>query len=496
MKKGTFSAAPGRLAVLPASLCCIVIGLSGQSLAQLPLVPALSSLSTPPQPKHGKHAAPEKPSAPPDLTIPVEPLGFTAPALFYLGDRRAQVSLNFLDEDSILFTFRVPGLIVRDTPNRGSVDSKDPAADFSPYVGNGDRHDERQIHALVFSLPSGNVTSEALWKLHDYRPYLWMLKDKRFLLRDRNTIQMGNSTLQLDTFLRFPGWVNYLELDPDQRFLVADTTEPVLSASKGATSPHPLIASTGDPPVASNGTTRGLDQIFGSETISTHENLLRILRMDDRGVALFSRVDGIKHLPLDHEGYYETLRGKGDLWLINYTDFHGGSTALGEVESICNPALDVLANGVVLASACSPGGWRRLTALTRNTETDLNPDHGKGKHRLWDVVIPPTKVWPLLVSCPEGRRIARATLDVARPVGINSPLELDEDGIRGQTVQVFDLATGKLELSVPTSPILDGGGNFALSPSGQRLAILNAGAIQIFNLPRAPDLPGQSPSKP
>jgi hypothetical protein len=85
---------------------------------------------------------------------------------------------------------------------------------------------------------------------------------------------------------------------------------------------------------------------------------------------------------------------------------------------------------------------------------------------------------------------------VARPVGINSPLELDEDGIRGQTVQVFDLATGKLELSVPTSPILDGGGNFALSPSGQRLAILNAGAIQIFNLPRAPDLPGQSPSKP
>jgi hypothetical protein len=50
-------------------------------------------------------------------------------------------------------------------------------------------------------------------------------------------------------------------------------------------------------------------------------------------------------------------------------------------------------------------------------------------------------------------------------------------------VRVFDMASGKVALEAPLTPILDGGGNVAISPSGQRVAILNAGAIQIFQLP-------------
>jgi hypothetical protein len=55
--------------------------------------------------------------------------------------------------------------------------------------------------------------------------------------------------------------------------------------------------------------------------------------------------------------------------------------------------------------------------------------------------------------------------------------------IQGQIVRVFDTADGKMMLQSPLTPILDGGGNIAISPSGQRVAILNAGAIQIFQLP-------------
>jgi len=38
-------------------------------------------------------------------------------------------------------------------------------------------------------------------------------------------------------------------------------------------------------------------------------------------------------------------------------------------------------------------------------------------------------------------------------------------------------------LTTPASPVLDGGGNVAISPSGKREAVLNAGAIQVFELP-------------
>ena len=61
---------------------------------------------------------PDKPSQPPAFQVPVGPLGFSAPGAFYLGQRTSLVSLDFLDEDRLLFTFRVPGLMRRDAGER------------------------------------------------------------------------------------------------------------------------------------------------------------------------------------------------------------------------------------------------------------------------------------------------------------------------------------------------------------------------------------------
>src|SRR5258708_5885975 len=61
-----------------------------------------------------KAAAPEtqpisksvvNPSQPPAFAIPVEPLGFFAPGAIYQGERESLVSLDFLDENRLLFTF-------------------------------------------------------------------------------------------------------------------------------------------------------------------------------------------------------------------------------------------------------------------------------------------------------------------------------------------------------------------------------------------------------
>jgi hypothetical protein len=44
-------------------------------------------------------------------------------------------------------------------------------------------------------------------------------------------------------------------------------------------------------------------------------------------------------------------------------------------------------------------------------------------------------------------------------------------------------------METPISPTFDAGGNVALSPSGRRLAVLNAGAIEVFDLPAPAPLP-------
>jgi hypothetical protein len=67
---------------------------------------------------------------------------------------------------------------------------------------------------------------------------------------------------------------------------------------------------------------------------------------------------------------------------------------------------------------------------------------------------------------------------------------MDSDDVKGQVVRVLDAANGKLALEAPASPALDGGGNMAISPSGRRVAVLNAGAIEVFELPAPEPLPG------
>jgi hypothetical protein len=65
---------------------------------------------------------------------------------------------------------------------------------------------------------------------------------------------------------------------------------------------------------------------------------------------------------------------------------------------------------------------------------------------------------------------------------------MDNQTVKEQSVTVFDAASGDIALVSPLSPIFDAGGNVAISPSGRRVAVLNAGAIQVFDLPAPPPL--------
>jgi DNA-binding beta-propeller fold protein YncE len=81
----------------------------------------------------------------------------------------------------------------------------------------------------------------------------------------------------------------------------------------------------------------------------------------------------------------------------------------------------------------------------------------------------------------DGLRLAREALAISHPVTAGSTI--DQGDVKGQLVEVLDAADGKVVLETAASPILDGGGNVAISPSGRRVAVLNGGAIQVFVLP-------------
>ena len=385
----------------------------------------------------------EKPSQPPAFTLPVQSLGFSAPGSFYLGKRESFVSLDFIDENRLLFTFRVPGLLHREAGEEGG----------------------RQIRAVVLALPAGTVEAEALWTVHDRVRYLWMLKDGHFLLRDRDNLDLSDGTLELKPYLRFPGPLLYVETDPAQKFLVTNSSEPVAKPKEPGEASSPIIH-----PVDKDQSSRpsGIDS--SPEAMTAQPDLIvRILRRDSGQVMLVSRTNNAVHLPINADGYLESLRSKGDKWLLNMKYFSGGSSILGQVDSACSLALDFVAQREVLVSTCTASGESKLVAIGID-----------GRH-LWSYMPFRQTVWPLLVRSPDSSRVAWEAMVVTDPISARSPLY--QEDVKGQLVEVLNAADGKVALDAPASPALDAGGNVAISPSGRRVAVLNSGQIQVFELP-------------
>ena len=151
--------------------------------------------------------------------FPLTRSAIIAPGAIYLGARNTLASLGFLDEDHLLFTFRVPGLLHRDTAN-------------------GEDSDERQIRAVVLTLPKGTVETEASWTLHDRSRYLWMLCGRPLpAARPQSDLLESDASLTLKPLLDFPGPLLWLELDPAQQLLVTNSREPATRSPNPATRP-------------------------------------------------------------------------------------------------------------------------------------------------------------------------------------------------------------------------------------------------------------------
>jgi hypothetical protein len=391
---------------------------------------------------------PGRPSLAPAITIPAGPLGFSVPGENYLLRRQSLVSLDFLDEDRILFTFRVSGLLERDA---------------------GDNSDDKrqQIQALLLSLPSGNVEARATWTVPDRSRYLWMLNDGHFLLRVPDGLDEGDAKLQMKTYLRLPGRLLWIEMDPRQQVMITNSVEPATAVDK--------VGQPG-PPVADQAAATTDGQKLGQQSVL----VIRTQKMATGEVTHESRepwADQTSDWPMNSEGYLEKFQYGGIHWLLNFHDFSGATRFLTRLDSTCPLTYNFVSDSELLLATCDPdNGWKLRAMLSYGLS-------------LWEKRIGSNAMFPLLVTASNSSRVARETLLLKRSADKYKRM-IGGGDLEGQVVKVFDAANGNVVLEAPLTPILDGGGNVAISPSGQRVAILNAGAIQVFQLPAAPPVPG------
>ena len=378
---------------------------------------------------------------PPSVRIDVGPLGFIPPSRAYLSFRYSTTTLDFIDNDSVLFTFRDAGLMHR-LPG-------DPVGD-----------EDQAIRAVVLDIKTGKAVEEAQWRMHDRQRYLWPLRNGVFMVRQRNSLYLTDKRLELRPYLQFDTALQAIEIAPDRRLMVIQVQK--------------ISAPDADPPPASN-----VDPILGLGAAPRRKRTqVFALRPGETNVLAQTETRSSVDLPLLTDGFLSLIEGKDpSRWIIQKQTFHSDPQTLTEFRSSCLPTLFTVSDAVTLAVGCPPkGGGDRLVSALSSSGQVLWQDKWKQRY-----------IWPTFDYAEDGSRFAFSSLELNRDVGFMDYFGADD--VQAQMVGVFDTQTGKLELTRDSSPVISAGHNYALSRDGRRFAILREGAIEIYDLPPIPTAP-------
>jgi hypothetical protein len=389
-----------------------------------------------------KHKAAD-PGPAPSVRIDVAPLGYTPPSRFYMVSRLASATLDFIDKDHLLFTFREGGLI--------------------PRLPGDPRDDEDQVVcAVVLDIASGKVVQKVEWRMHDHQRYLWAIGGGQFLVRQRNALYLTDSRLELRPYMQFDTALQGISIAPDRKLMMVEFEKfDPPSAESNANGDAPSKA----PP------TLGDDTL--TAPVRRKSTQILILRPHEQTIIARSEARHAIDLPLVENGFLELIEGKQpDKWVIRAKPFTGDSAILGEVKSACTPTLLTLSDNVALTVGCF-GGTSDHAITAFSTKGGI----------LWQDRWAPKYIWPTFEFAENGTRFAYGSLQINHAVGTMDPFS-DSDVV-AQMVGVFDTETGKLELVKTASPVLSAGHNFALTTDGCRFAILREGAIEVYELPPA-----------
>lgn len=386
----------------------------------------------------GALQARERENAPqPAVRIPIEALGYRPPGKLYLLAGYSSNSLDFLDSTHLLLTFRKPRLILR---------------------GPGSDGMDQAIQAQVLELPTGKVVAEDQWLMHDRDRYLWRLADNKILLRIGSYLYETDNELHLKPLYKSPTDLKAVEISPNGRLLVVQS-----ELEKHTPAEHERLtkraALVGDRPPA-------------------EDVQIRMVRLDERKLMLSARADVAGELPATVEGFFTQQKVGEESWNVWFKRYDepqsaGKGVNVAQFESACDPSAKVLNEQSVLILSCRPGHDDRFVAA-----------YSLDRRKLWDGRWQSNFTWPAFRVAQNGTSVAISWLAVNHAVSASAAIN-DED-VQNQVLSVLDSRTGGLRLALLLKPIVSAGGNFALSADGNRLAVLNKGAIEIYDLPPPP----------
>ena len=369
------------------------------------------------------------PPAHPFASIPIGPLGYRPIGSVYMLLRLSSLSLDFVDDTHLLFTFHYSRLMSREAE-----------------AG----HDDQIIRGVVLEIPSGKVDATAEWRMHDRQQYLFPLGTGQFLLRRGGDIEIMGNDLVLHPYIHFTNHLEAVQISPDGKMLIAQSDLERHSQEK-----HKQLVE---------------QAIANGENLPDEDVSIQMVRLDERNVLAEAKSENPVRLAVSAGGYVDHEQLPGNDWGIHFHSFAGKDRQFFKVHSTCAPAEDFISADIVLLNLCDArSADRYVTAVTTDGK-----EAWKGE---WDGRF----ISPNLSFSSKGTDFAINWIIASHPV--DAMFSLSDGDVQGQAVQVLGTATGHLLLSVSALPVSSAGQNFALSPDGSKLAVLNKGNIELYEVP-------------
>ena len=362
----------------------------------------------------------------PEVRIPVDGLGYTAPGPLPRLDYEAMVGMYFIDETHLLFTFNTSGLLQRD--NKCAI------ADS-----------QRMVRAVVLDILSGKVEKQAEWELYDFKDYLWSLGGGKFLLRRCSQLDLVDASLEPQPLIDAAGSIQAIEFSPDRSvvMLEEDSEE---TAKQPAPAKNPVFGPGGRP-------AKKVD--------------LQFIQLQPLQVITRAHLSTPGAVPITDQGILEALAGSNGSWTVDLQPFRGAERKFATIRSACVPTLTPVANSIIVAGVCSGDGRSfagyDLTGLL-----------------LWRVPVDDDRHYQRFLFTRNGAHFAIESLHANRPLAALDPL--DDKVIDAQIIDIYDTTTGVRIGSLRTTPVFTAGQNADFSPDGTRIAVLHDGAIEIYSL--------------
>ncbi|MFL6427262.1 MAG: hypothetical protein ACJ71S_03385 [Acidobacteriaceae bacterium] len=364
-----------------------------------------------------------------ERTLSLHAFGYKVRGNRVLRSLAEDAAVRFLGRDQLLITFNAHPLIVR------SQDESSRLA--SPRI----------IRALLFSIKTGKIVRAEDWRVPGEGPYLWPLDGGRVLAHVGSILAVYGPGLKLERQWSPGGEVRFLRVSPSRHLIVA-----AIAHERHTPEQHRRIAEFVGPE-------HPVDEDFDLILLDGQLNVQATRRLQTWPT--LSEV-------LD-TGLIVTERGLHEKWIVSESDWEAKRHPLVRVDSGCPLRVETLPTSLILIIGCSldeASAWYKI--VRSNGKTLLNgniPSNGVLAH----------------ADAPAGAGVfAIGIAEASHPVDFVQGIVASD--FQNVAVSVYRIADGHRLFATRSANGAVNRQSFALSESGDRLALLSGDRISLYRI--------------